>query len=252
MTRTPPDGQAVISGGGSGIGLALARRLVARGMRVHLLGRGEERLAGAVRDLGAHATSNACDVADGAQVTQALASLDRLDLLVANAGIPGRSAASATDADTARRVMETNYLGMVTLTAAAHSLLRQAPRPTIVNVCSVAGVVPLVTAAPYAASKHAALAWSRALAAERKETGIHVLTVNPGPVETPGFPQRELLEHAIARRFVLSPDACAAAIVRALDASRTEVFVPPGFRAAGIVAAIAPGFATRLTGRRPG
>ena len=235
---------AVITGGSSGIGLAFARRLATRHWRLALVARGEERLHAAAAALPIEASAHVCDVGDPEAVRALAADLlelggGRIDLLVCNAGIPGRSGALDVDPAVARAVMDVNYHGMVGLTRALWPGL-VAAHGRVVNVCSVAGTVALARSAPYSASKHAALAWSRALAAVAPEAGVRVLTVNPGPVPTPGFPQSDLLAHRIGRRFVVSDDDCAVAIMRGLERRRTEIFVPEWWRFAGVLQAIAP------------
>jgi short-subunit dehydrogenase len=244
---------AVITGGSSGIGLALARRLVQRGYEVVLIARGEERLAAAVESLGTGAEGITADVGApgaGERIAAALRERGRtgIDLLVCNAGIPGRTGALTVDEATARAVIEVNYLGMLGVTRALWPELRAA-RGRVVNVVSVAGTVALPAAAPYAASKHAALAWSRALAAAARRDGIRVLTVNPGPVATAGFPQTQVLRDRRMRWSVITAETCADAIVRGLDRDRTEIFVPAWWRAAAILQALAPATTARVAGR---
>jgi short-subunit dehydrogenase len=247
---------AVVTGGSSGIGLAVARLLVARGFEVELWARGAGRLEAAVADLGGQGRGVAgrvCDVADPAAVESAAQAVLRarptVSLLVGAAGVPGRRSALDTDVESARRVMEVNYLGLVAVT---HGLWPGlvAARGQVVNICSVAGTVALAKAAPYAASKHAAVAWSRSLAAAApRAVGVRVLTVNPGPVATAGFPQTALVAHPVLRRVVLTDVACAEAVLRALDAGRTEVFVPGWWRVVGVLQALAPGLVARVATR---
>ena len=244
---------AVITGGSSGIGLALARRLATRHWRLALVARGTERLEAAAMALPVETSIHPCDVGDPDAVTALAAQLlelgqGRIDMLVCNAGIPGRSGALDVDPAVARQVMDTNYHGMVGLTRALWPGLVKA-RGRVVNVCSVAGTVALARSAPYAASKHAALAWSRALGAAAPAQGVRVLTVSPGPVATAGFPQTKLLAHPIARRFVVTDEQCAAAIIRGLENRRREIFVPQYWRLAGIAQAIAPETIARLAAR---
>jgi short-subunit dehydrogenase len=172
----------------------------------------------------------------------------RVDMLVCNAGIAGRSGALDVEPAMARAVMDVNYHGMVGLTRVLWPAL-VAARGRVVNVCSVAGTVALARSAPYSASKHAALAWSRALAAAAPDSGVRVLTVNPGPVPTPGFPQSDLLAHPIGRRFVVSDEACAAAIIRGLERRKSEIFVPEWWRVAGVLQAVAPTAFARAAAR---
>ena len=119
----------------------------------------------------------------------------------------------------------------------------------VVGVVSVAGTVATPRGAPYAASKHAALAYMRALGAVAPRHGVGVLVVNPGPVATPGFPQTRVLERRLARHAVISDARCADGILRALDDGRREVFLPGWWRAAALLQAAFPGTVARAAGR---
>ena len=125
-----------------------------------------------------------CDVADRAQVEAAaervLARHQRIDLLVVNAGVRGRTRFLEGDGEAIERTVRVNYLGAVwTVRAFAPGL---GPGARVAMICSVAGTV---ASGPYSASKHAQLALSRSLAVELGRRGVSVLTVNPGFVETP-------------------------------------------------------------------
>ena len=76
-----------------------------------------------------------------------------------------------------------------------------------------------------------------------------MLTVNPGPVTTAGFPQTKLINNPLARRFVVTDDVCADAMIRGLENRRREIFVPQYWRLAGIAQAIAPQTVARLAAR---
>jgi short-subunit dehydrogenase len=245
---------AVITGGSSGIGLALARRLLARGWRLALLARNAERLEAAVAGLGgaeAGVEGHVCDVAAEGQVeavAERLLARGGVDLLVANAGVPARFDALATGRAEARAAAEVNYVGLV---ASVHAFWPGlvASRGRVLAVVSVAGTVATPRGAPYGASKHAALAYCRALAATAPRSGVDVLIANPGPVATPGFPQTRLLEGRLARHVVRTDDECADGILRALDAGRREVFLPAWWRGAAVLQAAFPGTVARLAAR---
>jgi hypothetical protein len=115
-----------------------------------------------------------------------------------------------------------------------------------VNVVSVAGTV---AGGPYSASKHAQLAFSRSVAVELRPRGIHVHTVNPGFVQTEGFPQEKLLRSRLGR-IVVGPEYVATRIVRAVERDRTEIYVPGWYRVAALAQAILPGAFVRVRTRR--
>jgi short-subunit dehydrogenase len=126
----------------------------------------------------------------------------------------------------------------------------EAARPShVVNVASVAGTVA-VPPGLYSATKHALVAFSRSLAASLPRSGIYVHTVNPGFVETPGFPQRGVLGSRLLERLVIEPEDVARRIVSAVERRRPEIFVPGWYRAPALVQAAAPGLISRLLARR--
>ena len=242
---------AVITGGSSGIGAATARVLTEAGWRCVLLARDPERLARVAKELGAEAEQ--CDVADRRQVNDAVARIaerhEAIQLLVNNAGFTTRKGFLESTPEEIEDITRTNYLGSVWALFAFLPLL-EAGRPSdVVNVASVAGTVAHGSSGPYAAAKHAQLAFSRATTAELAGRGIRVHTVNPGPVETPGFPQRMLLQHRLLRHVVLTPEQVANAIVRAVDRNRAEVVLPRYLRVAGAAQALAPASLARLVSR---
>ena len=243
-----------MTGGSSGIGAALARRLTDAGWTCVLLARGHERLERVGREMGVE--TEVCDVGDRGALARAAARVAErhpaIQLLVNNAGIPGGGGFLDVPAERIEEVVRTNYLGSVWALRAFLPLLERGAPASVVNVASVAGTVAAGASGPYAASKHAQLAFSRSVAAELRPRGIRVHSVNPGPVATAGFPQRRLLERRWARRVVVSPERVAEAIVRAVERGRPEVFVPGAFRLAAAAQAVAPATLVRLAPRREG
>jgi short-subunit dehydrogenase len=142
-----------------------------------------------------------------------------------------------------------NLFGAVWCLRAFLPALEGARPAHVVNVASVAGTVALPPGT-YAATKHALLAFSRALAASLPSRGIYVHTVNPGFVETPGFPQRGRLGSRLLERAVVEPDYVARRIVNAVERNRPEIFVPSWYRVAAVAQAVAPGLISRLVARR--
>src|SRR6476660_2658762 len=170
---------AVVTGASSGIGAALVDRLRADGWHV----------VGLSRRPSAADEHEECDVGDRGSIVAAaervLSRHPRVDLLVCNAGVSGRTNYLDGNAEAIERVMRVNYFGSVwTVLAFLPGLGRGSH---VVNVVSVAGTV---AGGPYSASKHAQLAFSRSLARELAPRGVFVNTVNPGFVETACFPQQ--------------------------------------------------------------
>jgi NAD(P)-dependent dehydrogenase (short-subunit alcohol dehydrogenase family) len=242
---------AVVTGGSSGIGAATARALTACGWHCVLLARGSEQLEKVAAELGAEA--EVCDVADRAQVDDVATRIAErhpaVRLLVNNAGFTGRRGFLELEPEETAQIVDTVYLGSVWCTRAFLPLL-EAGRPSdVVNVASVAGMFAHGSSGPYSAAKHAQLAFSRSIRRELAPHGIRVHTVSPGPVETPGFPQRDLLSRRLGSRLVLQPDRIAETIVGAVERDRAEVVVPGYLRVAGALQALAPGTLARLSTR---
>jgi uncharacterized protein len=246
---------AVVTGASSGIGEATARELARRGWLTVLLARRADRLARLAEELGAEWET--CDVMDRAQVDEVaarvLARHPAIALLVNNAGVPGRGTFVSTEPETVERVVRTNYLGGVWCSRAFLAGLRAAVPADggshVVNVVSVAGTIAFAPAGPYAAAKHAQLAFSRSLAATLRPEGIRVHTLLPGFVETEGFTPRSNLKNGLMRRFVIDADDVARAIVKAVEKGKREVTIPwfP-YRPVSIFQALFPGVLARLVG----
>jgi NAD(P)-dependent dehydrogenase (short-subunit alcohol dehydrogenase family) len=189
-----------------------------------------------------------CDVSDRAAVEGVAARVlerhPRIGLLVNGAGMPGRGGFLDAAPELVEDVVRTNYLGSVwSLRAFLPGLARGS---WVVNVVSVAGTV---ADGPYSASKHAQLCFSRALAFELGRRGIAVLTVNPGYVETPGFPQRTR-RGRLAGRLVVDPPLVVERILDGIDRDRREIFVPRWYRPAMWIQAALPGTIARARALR--
>ena len=237
---------AVITGGSSGIGAALARELTRLGWVCVLVARGEERLRELADELGAEV--EVCDVSDRDAVAALAARVTerhpRIKLLVNNAGVPGRADFIAGDPDRIENVIRINYLGGVWCLRAFLPALEAAAPSDVVNVVSVAGAVAFPPSGPYAASKHAQLAFSRATAAQLRHRGVRVHTVLPGFSPTAAFPEPSVLPKALAWT-IIPPERIARTIVRSVARDRRESFVPWWFRSAAVLQACVPGVFSR-------
>ncbi|HEX3549506.1 MAG TPA: SDR family NAD(P)-dependent oxidoreductase [Candidatus Elarobacter sp.] len=204
MNRLDLDGRvAVITGGASGIGLAIARRLVASGARLSLW----DASADALRDVtlslskGESASSQPSrphtqqvDVRDYAAVERArdatLAELSRIDILVTSAGITGPNTTTWDyPLDAWRDVIDVNLTGTFTCLRAIAPVMRAANYGRIVTIASVAGKEGNPNAPAYSASKAGVIALTKSLGKELATTGVRVNTVTPAAVESPMFAQ---------------------------------------------------------------
>ena len=242
---------AVVTGGSSGIGAAVARSLAGRGWQCVLLARGEERLRPLAEELGAEWET--CDVGDREAVNRVaetiLARHPEIALLVNNAGIPGRGTFLDLPPERIGEITRTNYLGNVWCLRAFLPALEAAAPSDLVNVVSVAGTVAAGSGGPYTASKHAQVAFSRSVRNELGPRGIRVHTILPGFVETAGFPQRSRFSNRAMRALVAEPELVAERILRAVERDRKELFVPRWYRVAPLAQALVPGLVARLGSR---
>jgi short-subunit dehydrogenase len=239
---------AVVTGGATGIGAAVARKLAEREWTCVLVGRREDRLRATAEEIGGE--YEVCDVADQDGVWRMASAIrerhPELGLLVNNAGVPGRGNFLDLPPERIEELVRINYLGSVWCLLSLLPALEGGAPSHLVNVVSVAGTVAI---GPYSASKHAQLAFSRSVARELHPRGIHVHTVNPGFVHTEGFPQDWLLRGRFGR-VVVGPELVANRIVGAIGRGRPEIFVPRWYRVAALAQAIAPGAFRRVRARR--
>ena len=189
---SPAGRVAVVTGAGRGIGEAVARALAEEGAAVGLLARSGEEIeavAGEIRSRGGSATAPVCDVTDPASVVAARdAVTDALGspaILVNNAGAASSAPLHRTALDEWRRLLDVNATGTFLCTKVFLPAMLERGWGRIVNVASVAGLTGGRYIAAYAASKHAQVGLTRAVAAEVADRGITVNAVCPGYVDTP-------------------------------------------------------------------
>ncbi|SKB00392.1 NAD(P)-dependent dehydrogenase, short-chain alcohol dehydrogenase family [Agreia bicolorata] len=173
---------ALVTGGASGIGAAIAAELLDRGARVAVLDLTTE---------GAHADALAlqADIGDDASVRSAVdavvAEYGSLDIVINNAGIGAQGTVEDNSDDEWTRVLNVNVVGIARVSRAALPHLRRSSAAAIVNTCSIVATAGLPQRALYTASKGAVLSLTRAMAADHLREGVRVNCVSPGTADTP-------------------------------------------------------------------
>jgi NAD(P)-dependent dehydrogenase (short-subunit alcohol dehydrogenase family) len=185
---------AIITGGGAGIGFAVAQRLVASGARVVLWDRDEAALAKAKAALGSGTLTQALDIADADAVANVAvattAVLGGIDVLVCSAGIAGPNYTTwEYPLDAWRQVIDVNLNGLFYCNRAVVPLMMKRDYGRIVNIASIAGKEGNPTASAYSASKAAVIGLTKSLGKELAKTGIRVNCVTPAAVRTAIFDQ---------------------------------------------------------------
>ena len=261
VTETTFDGKAaLVTGAASGIGLALAHALAARGARVVLADIddvGAKKAADELGRTGASATPAVLDVTDAeafaALVTQVAEEHGRIDLLFNNAGIG--VGGPVRDMSTAHfdRVIDVNLRGVVAGVMAAYPRMCDQGSGHIVNTASLAGLISSPMLTPYAATKHAVVGLSTSLRAEAAGHGVRVSVVCPGVIDTPlldkgnppdlpgevVFPNgRKLLTKTIGRAY--PADALARDVLEGVRRNRAFIVTPRHARMAWRVHRVAP------------
>lgn len=185
------DSVVIVTGASSGIGEAVATRLVAAGAKVALAARRADRLEAVARRIDPDGTRTlvvAADLTDAAArqrlVSETVSRFGRIDALVNNAGFGQRGPIEQVPLDAIRRNFETNVFGLLGLTQAVIPFLRAQGGGRIVNVGSVAGRIARPMSSVYDATKHALEAFTDGLRGELKPFGIQVVLVRPGFILT--------------------------------------------------------------------
>ena len=220
---------ALVTGGSAGIGLAVARKLVADGTRVALAARTERTLREAAATLAGMAEIFPLDVKDlpavAALPARVVAQMGRLDIVVNNAGLNHRGAMMTHAPLDLADVVTTNLTAPVVLCRAAAPLLPEGG--CMINIASLAGMVPVGTQATYGASKAGLRAFSRAIRHELRERRISVSIVSPGPVDTGFFGEDlEKVPDIVFSQPMSTADEIADAVLACIREGHEELAVP--------------------------
>jgi short-subunit dehydrogenase len=239
----------LLTGATGGIGAAIARALAARGATLVLSGRRTDVLEPLAQEVGG--TAIACDLSRRDEVQRLLETAGEVDVLVANAGLPGTGLLTDLTQEQVDRMLEVNLRAPIAL---AHGLMPEmiARRSGhLVFISSLNGRVATPATSIYAATKFGLRGFALGLRQDLRPHGVGVSVVMPGFVSEAGmFAEAGVkLPPGVGTR---SPAQVAAGVIRAIESNRAEVDVAPlGLRLGATVASVAPEFAatvTRLTG----
>ncbi|MGI1805088.1 SDR family NAD(P)-dependent oxidoreductase [Exiguobacterium sp. TDN 0502] len=216
----------VVTGASSGLGEALARALHKEGANLILIARREERLRTLASELQAEYYAYDLEKEPEILAQTLYARYGRIDVLINNAGFGEFSFLDETSIETIESMQRINVLSPIRLTKACLPFLSKGGM--IVNVASQAGKLPTPKSTIYCMTKAAILQFSNALRLELRPKGIHVMTVNPGPIATEFFVRADIsrkYEQNVAS-IVLSKEKLAHTVVRAMRQRKREVNAP--------------------------
>ena len=230
------DGRRVlVTGASSGIGAGLAVAFAAAGATVGICARREDRLGEVLARCASHTPASRMWVTDLSRpddvarlARSALDEFGGVDVLVNNAGIPKRRHVTALQTATVEAVHHLNFISPVQLTLALLPQMLERGEGRIVNVSSVAATLSSPGEAAYAASKAALSVWSESMAVDLWDTGVRIMVVYPGVVDTDLFtlPDNDPFTASVAANTV---DECVEAVMDAFAKDALEVYVPAWF-----------------------
>ena len=209
----------LVTGGGSGVGAAIARQFAQAGAQVVVAGRRAEQLQATcdASTNGAPVRPAITDVADRAQVTalveQIVSEFERLDILINNAGVntPERQLKQLS-AENWDYLMTVNATGAFNMIQAVLPQMRAQHDGLIINISSISGLrASTLAGAAYSASKHALNALSKVVGQEEEQHGVRSTIISPGDINTPLLDKRPTPVSAEQRAKILQPDDIAAA-----------------------------------------
>jgi short-subunit dehydrogenase len=242
----------VITGASAGIGEALARHYAGPDTLIGLVARRREPMQALASSLPGRFEIYALDVSEGAAMERAAREFcsrhGAPDLVIANAGVSiGTHGDDPADVEKLRRVLEVNVTGLAATLAAFAPAMRAERRGVLCGIASVAGFRGLPGAGAYSASKAAAIAWLEALRVELVGSGVSVVTICPGYIDTP---MTQVNRYRMP--FLLPADEAARRIARAIAARRRLAVIPWQMALVAALLRLAPPWLyDRLAARAP-
>lgn len=235
----------LITGASQGIGAACARKFQERGAKLALVARSEDKLRAVAREGDLVLPGDLLDASFRRQsIERTISHFRRLDVLVNNAGIGLYEPSWSAPMDTTRQMFELNFFAPLDLVHHAVPRMKQQGSGCIVNVSSIGGFIPLPWFTLYSSTKFALTALTDGLRTELRRSNIHCIGVYPAYVKT------EFQEHVLIgrppdslmrmRRFRITVEECASAIIAGIEQDRETVIVPRAGRLLGIFRALFP------------
>ena len=177
--------RALITGGTSGLGLALTKQLITKGCRVHICGRDQQRLQKTKKSMNSNQLDIwQCDISNWPQVEAMVKQIGPVDILINNAGVWLEGGLETNDPDAISQTIDVNLKGTIFITRAVLPLMKQANQGFIVNVISTSGLISRPDSMVYAASKWGAAGFTESLKENLKHTDIKVCSFYPGGMNT--------------------------------------------------------------------
>jgi short-subunit dehydrogenase len=252
----------VITGATRGIGFALAEAMLADGAIVHAVGVDATRVAEAATRLRHPALyTHRVDVADGDAVARLLSDVEaehgRLDWMINNAGVLAGGELADMSERQLRALVDVNLWGVIHGSRLAAVRMRRQGRGRIVNVASMAGVLPVPYSAVYTATKHAVFGLSLALREELRAHGVGVHVVCPDivdtgifdhAIDTANYSYRRMIDRHFGR--AISARDAARYVLAGVARDQPIIYTPPRSRALGLMGRLFPSFVARQVGLR--
>lgn len=232
---------ALVTGGGTGIGLGISKALISAGARVVITGRREEMLKDAVAELGEQASYTVFDITDKDKIPSLVSFITEefgpIDILVNNAGIHLKKPAQETSDEDFANILNTNLLSVFALTRACASQMIERRSGSIILIGSMAGIFGVDKVIAYGTSKSALSGLMNGLVTEYSKHNVRINTIAPGWIESPMFfkaintdpARKEKIVNRIAMPgFGTTADIGHAAVFLSSDAARyiTGVLLP--------------------------
>jgi short-subunit dehydrogenase len=241
------NGNVLVTGATGGLGQAIARAFAARGASLVLTGRQEDVLARVAAETGARAV--ACDLASRPDVARLIAGAGDVDVLVANAAVPGSGPLLEYDEAALDRALEVNLRAPIALARAFARGMAVRGRGHLVFISSLQGKAATPNSSLYVATKFGLRGFALALREDLRDAGVGVSVVMPGFIRDAGLfaDSGVRLPVGVGTR---SPEQVAAAVISAIERNRAEVAVaPPALRLGAVLAGIAPELSAAVSRR---